>query len=77
MSPNGNPTGEAAYGRFALANQVGPRFSSDWKSGNHRARRLVSEFIGTFGLTFLLLLPALQCSGPLPARSWTARAGPE
>ena len=54
MSPDGNATGEAAYGRFALANQVGPRFSSDWKSGNHRARRLVSEFIGTFGLTFVL-----------------------
>ena len=45
MSPDGNATGEAAYGRFALANQVGPRFSSDWKSGNHRARRLVSEYI--------------------------------
>ena len=56
MSPNGNSNepSEAAYGRFALANQVGPRFSADWKSGNHRARRLVSEFIGTFGLTFVL-----------------------
>ena len=30
-----------------------------------------------FWLTTRLLLPALQCSGPLPARSWTARAGPE
>lgn len=54
MSPDGNAEREAAYGRFALANQVGPRFSADWKSGDHRARRLVSEFIGTFGLTFIL-----------------------
>lgn len=56
MSPdaNGNGTGDAAYGRFALAGQVGPRFSADWKSADHRARRLVSEFIGTFGLTFIL-----------------------
>lgn len=45
---------QAAYGRFALATQVGPRFSADWKSADHRARRLVSEFIGTFGLTFVL-----------------------
>lgn len=55
MSPEGSSaTREAAYGRFALSNQVGPRFSADWKSGDHRARRLVSEFIGTFGLTFVL-----------------------
>lgn len=42
------------HGRDALALQVGPRFSADWKSSDHRARRLVSEFIGTFGLTFVL-----------------------
>ncbi|MFG1401513.1 MIP/aquaporin family protein [Xanthobacter sediminis] len=45
---------DRGYGRYALAAQVGPRFSSDWKSPEHRARRLVSEFIGTFGLTFVL-----------------------
>ena len=41
-------------GREALAAQVGNRFSADWKSSDHRARRLVSELIGTFGLTFAL-----------------------
>ncbi|MBB3810618.1 MIP/aquaporin family protein [Pseudochelatococcus contaminans] len=51
---NVNNDNEAAYGRFALASQVGPRFTADWKSDNHRARRLVAEFIGSFGLTFVL-----------------------
>ena len=41
-------------GRDALAAQVGERFSADWKSDYHRARRLVSELIGTSGLTFVL-----------------------
>jgi glycerol uptake facilitator-like aquaporin len=56
MSRSGSQKGQAAasYGRYALADQVGPRFSADWKSADHRARRLVSEFIGTFGLTFVL-----------------------
>lgn len=52
MSPD--PGTNTGYGRYALAEQVGPRFSADWKSDNHRARRLVAEFIGTFGLTFVL-----------------------
>ncbi len=41
-------------GQQALRQQVGDRFSADWKSNDHRARRLVSEFIGTSGLTFVL-----------------------
>lgn len=41
-------------GQEALRQQVGDRFTADWKSNDHRARRLVSEFIGTFGLTFVL-----------------------
>lgn len=41
-------------GEQALVQQVGPRFSANWKSDDHRARRLVSEFIGTSGLTFVL-----------------------
>lgn len=41
-------------GQQALRQQVGNRFSADWKSNDHRARRLVSEFIGTSGLTFVL-----------------------
>lgn len=41
-------------GQQALVQQVGPRFSADWKSRNHRERRLLCEFIGTSGLTFVL-----------------------
>jgi glycerol uptake facilitator-like aquaporin len=41
-------------GEKALAKQVGPRFYADWTSDDHRARRLISEFIGTSGLTFVL-----------------------
>jgi aquaporin Z len=41
-------------GQQALRLQVGNRFSADWQSDDHRARRLVSEFIGTSGLTFVL-----------------------
>ena len=41
-------------GEKALQQQVGSRFYADWKSNDHRARRLISEFIGTSGLTFVL-----------------------
>ena len=41
-------------GERALQNQVGSRFSADWKSNQHRARRLLSEFIGLSGMTFFL-----------------------
>jgi len=42
-------------GEAALALQIGePRFNADWKSPGHRFRRLLSEFIGTAGLTFVL-----------------------
>ena len=41
-------------GRQALQQQVGDRVFADWKSNDHRARRLLSEFIGTSGLTFVL-----------------------
>ena len=51
MSP---PRPSHLYGRYALAVQVGDRFSADWKSDDHRARRLISEAIGTCGLTFVL-----------------------
>jgi glycerol uptake facilitator-like aquaporin len=42
------------FGRNALAAQVGQRFTADWTSDDHRARRLLSEAVGTFGLTFVL-----------------------
>ena len=42
-------------GEAALALQVGQqRFNADWKSPEHRFRRLLAEFIGTAGLTFVL-----------------------
>lgn len=44
----------ALRGEQALAAQVGDRFSADWKNPDHRMRRLLSEFIGTFGLVFVL-----------------------
>lgn len=43
-----------SVGEKALAKEVGPRFYADWTSNEHRTRRLVSEFIGTSGLTFVL-----------------------
>jgi len=44
-----------AFGEAALAQQVGQqRFNADWKSPEHRFRRLLAEFIGTAGLTFVL-----------------------
>lgn len=43
------------FGEAALALQVGQaRFNANWKSPRHRLRRLLSEFIGTAGLTFVL-----------------------
>src|SRR5260221_12348410 len=30
------------------------RYQADWTNNRHRARRLFSEFIGTFGLLFVL-----------------------
>ncbi len=45
----------AARGEAALALNVGQaRFSADWKNPRHRLRRLLAEFIGTAGLTFVL-----------------------
>ncbi|MCU1311725.1 MAG: major intrinsic protein [Candidatus Angelobacter sp.] len=41
-------------GERALAKQIGPRFYADWTNNEHRARRLIAEFIGTSGLTFVL-----------------------
>ena len=44
-----------SHGEAALAEQIGQaRFVADWKNPDHRARRLLSEFIGTSGLTFVL-----------------------
>jgi glycerol uptake facilitator-like aquaporin len=54
--PNNNQSMDynTPVGEEALRNQVGPRFSADWKSNQHRERRLLSEFIGLSGMTFFL-----------------------
>lgn len=41
-------------GRRALEAEFGSRFTADWTSPRHRLRRVLSEFIGTAGLTFIL-----------------------
>lgn len=41
--------------REALAAEIGTaKFTADWKDDSHRGRRLLAEFIGTAGLTFVL-----------------------
>lgn len=42
-------------GQAALAAEIGEqRFNADWRGPEHRFRRLLAEFIGTAGLTFVL-----------------------
>ena len=41
-------------GKAALVASVGPSSYADWTNANHRIRRLLSESIGTAGLTFVL-----------------------
>ena len=42
-------------GKAALTAEVGSqRFHASWTSSEHRFRRLLAEFIGTFGLVFIL-----------------------
>jgi glycerol uptake facilitator-like aquaporin len=43
-----------AVGKAALIASVGPRGYADWTRPDHRARRLLAEFIGVVGLTFIL-----------------------
>ena len=46
---------EQVAGKEALMAEVGGRqFSASWTSNEHRGRRLLAEFIGTFGLVFVL-----------------------
>jgi aquaporin Z len=44
------PVGKAAL----IASVGGARGYADWKNPDHRLRRLLSEFIGMAGLTFVL-----------------------
>jgi MIP family channel proteins len=49
-------TGSSAHSASdQLIAVIGPqRYQADWTNNRHRARRLLSEFIGTFGLLFVL-----------------------
>src|SRR5215467_9960388 len=55
------PHGEQAL----IASVGGARYFADWKKPQHRLRRLLSEFIGVSGLTFVLY-------GGAPVRAWEA-----
>jgi len=64
------PHGEQAL----LASVGGDRYFADWKTPDHRLRRLLSEFIGMSGLTFVLSGGAaiLVLYGGGPVRAWEA-----
>jgi aquaporin Z len=50
-----NDAGEEPIGKAALIASVGGQRSyADWTNPHHRLRRLSAEFIGMFGLTFIL-----------------------
>ena len=52
---DGQADGQAGSAREQLIAVVGEkRYRADWTNDRHRARRLLSEFIGTFGLLFVL-----------------------
>src|SRR5262245_11555406 len=78
MSNNVQINSEAApvlRGERALAASVGgDRYFADWKKPDHRLRRLLSEFIGMSGLTFVLSGGAaiLALYGGGPVRPWEA-----
>jgi glycerol uptake facilitator-like aquaporin len=62
-------------GERALAASVGgDRYFADWKKADHRLRRLLSEFIGMSGLTFVLSGGAaiLAVYGGGPVQPWEA-----
>jgi glycerol uptake facilitator-like aquaporin len=68
--PTDVPHGEQAL----IASIGGPRYFADWTRPDHRLRRLLSEFIGVSGLTFVLsggaAILALYGGGPVAA--WQA-----
>jgi MIP family channel proteins len=53
--PQGAPNGSERVGKAALIASVGgQRGYADWTNPSHRLRRLLSEFLGMAGLTFVL-----------------------
>src|SRR2546425_3194466 len=54
-SPEGTAANSQAIGKAALIASVGgQRGFADWTNPDHRLRRLLAEFIGMAGLTFIL-----------------------
>ncbi|MEU8591813.1 aquaporin [Streptomyces sp. NPDC048664] len=51
---SGQPGAAVPVGKAALIASVGPRGYADWANPDHRLRRLLAEFIGMAGLTFVL-----------------------
>ena len=68
MSTMAMPTGKAAL----IASVGGQRGYADWTRNEHRLRRLLAEFIGTAGLTFVLSGGAaiLARYGGAPLQPW-------
>jgi aquaporin Z len=63
------------HGEQALIASIGgARYFADWRKPDHRLRRLLAEFIGTSGLTFVLSGGAaiLALYGGGPVRAWEA-----
>jgi hypothetical protein len=55
MTDHPSSSSQSLRGKQALAKSVGvERFDAEWKDPQHRMRRLIAEFIGTSGLTFVL-----------------------
>lgn len=55
MTDHPSSSSQNLRGKQALAQSVGvQRFNAEWKDPQHRMRRLIAEFIGTSGLTFVL-----------------------
>jgi putative intracellular protease/amidase len=71
---NPPPIGKAAL----IASAGGQRGYADWTNPDHRLRRLLSEFIGMFGLTFILSggTAVLAKYGGPALELWGRRSGP-
>jgi aquaporin Z len=70
MAVERSATGSSAQSaRDQLIAVVGPqRYQADWTNNRHRARRLLSELIGAFGLLFVLSAGAgaITAATPIP-----------
>ena len=49
--------------RTLIADRAGPRYHTDWSDASHHHRRLIAEFIGTFGLVAVLSFGAAILRG--------------